>query len=502
MRLSDISDTKTLRAGFPDICRAIKEKETDMEVTEKNRTKYRMPGEFEPHEGCVMIWPERPGSWNYGAREAQKAFVKVAEAIGESEKVYMLVSKAQMENAKNQLGNVSGVILLECETDDAWARDVGATMVLDEKGAVCGVDWQFNAWGGDFDGLYRNWEKDDRVAAFICRTLGCPCLDARPFVLEGGSIHSHGEGTLIVTEACLLSQGRNPQMSREQIEEQLKYWLGVHKIIWLPCGIYQDETNEHVDNVCAFVRPGEVVLAWTEDETDPQYAMSLADLKVLEQETDAKGRKFKIHKLPIPQKPVCLTQEDVDGFVFEEGEDEREAGERMAASYVNFYISNGGIILPQFGDENDKRAVEILQKCFPERRIQGLEISSQFHFKRIKVIIMLFLEIHDFTHNNPRRENGGITARHDRISFLKLHVARQLVQIGKTCITPVPAQRSEITTPQHLAAQFELRIQQRDYNGKMVGNRRHNSHDTPFRHNSHVRLHSILTAFIHRNIIG
>ena len=152
------------------------------------------------------------------------------------------------------------------------------------------------------------------MAAFICRTLGCPCLDARPFVLEGGSIHSDGEGTLIVTEACLLSQGRNPQMSREQIEEQLKYWLGVHKIIWLPCGIYQDETNEHVDNVCAFVRPGEVVLAWTEDETDPQYAMSLADLKVLEQETDAKGRKFKIHKLPIPQKPVCLTQEDVDGL--------------------------------------------------------------------------------------------------------------------------------------------------------------------------------------------
>lgn len=94
--------------------------------------------------------------------------------------MYMLVSKAQMENAKNQLGNVSGVTLLECETDDAWARDVGATMVLDEKGAVCGVDWQFNAWGGTFDGLYRNWEKDDRVAAFICRTLGCPCLDARP----------------------------------------------------------------------------------------------------------------------------------------------------------------------------------------------------------------------------------------------------------------------------------------------------------------------------------
>ena len=372
MRLSDISDTKTLRAGFPDICRAIKEKETDMEVTEKNRTKYRMPGEFEPHEGCVMIWPERPGSWNYGAREAQKAFVKVAEAIGESEKVYMLVSKAQMENAKNQLGNVSGVTLLECETDDAWARDVGATMVLDEKGAVCGVDWQFNAWGGDFDGLYRNWEKDDRVAAFICRTLGCPCLDARPFVLEGGSIHSDGEGTVMVTEACLLSKGRNPQLSKEQIEEKLKAYLGAEKVLWLPRGIYLDETNEHVDNVCAFVGPAEVVLAWTDDPKDPQYPLSLETLQYLELQTDAKGRKIIVHKLPIPDVPVCVTPEDLEGYVFEEGEDTREVGERLAASYVNFYFSNGAVIMPAFGGKNaesDQRAAEILHSICPQREI-------------------------------------------------------------------------------------------------------------------------------------
>ena len=372
MRLSDISDTKTLRAGFPDICRAIKEKETDMEVTEKNRTKYRMPGEFEPHEGCVMIWPERPGSWNYGAREAQKAFVKVAEAIGVSEKVYMLVSKAQMENAKNQLGNVSGVTLLECETDDAWARDVGATMVLDEKGAVCGVDWQFNAWGGDFDGLYRNWEKDDRVAAFICRTLGCPCLDARPFVLEGGSIHSDGEGTVMVTEACLLSKGRNPQLSKEQIEEKLKAYLGAEKVLWLPRGIYLDETNEHVDNVCAFVGPAEVVLAWTDDPKDPQYPLSLETLQYLELQTDAKGRKIIVHKLPIPDVPVCVTPEDLEGYVFEEGEDTREVGERLAASYVNFYFSNGAVIMPAFGGKNaesDQRAAEILHSICPQREI-------------------------------------------------------------------------------------------------------------------------------------
>ena len=195
------------------------------------------------------------------------------------------------------------------------------------------------------------------------------CYDAKHFVLEGGSIHSDGEGTVIVTEACLLSKGRNPQMTKAQIEEQLCNYLGAEKIIWLPHGIWQDETNEHVDNVCAFVRPAEVVLAWTDDEYDPQWEYSNASLQVLVQETDAKGRAFTVHKLPIPKKPVCITEEELSGFVFEEGEDRREAGERLAASYVNFYISNGGVIVPQFGDEMDAVAVEMLGHLFPERKI-------------------------------------------------------------------------------------------------------------------------------------
>ena len=147
------------------------------------------------------------------------------------------------------------------------------------------------------------------------------------------------------------------------------HYLGVEKIIWLPRGIYQDETNEHVDNVCAFVKPAEVVLAWTEDTSDPQYALSKACLDVLMKEKDAKGRSFVVHKLLIPKTPVCVREEELSGYEFEEGEDTREAGERLAASYVNFYISNGGIILPQFGDEHDKLAVEQLAKLFPERKV-------------------------------------------------------------------------------------------------------------------------------------
>ena len=149
----------------------------------------------------------------------------------------------------------------------------------------------------------------------------------------------------------------------------MKAYLGAQKVIWLPRGIYQDETNEHVDNVCAFVKPGEVVLAWTEDEQDPQWEMSHESLRVLEQETDAKGRKFQVHKLLIPKKPVCITEEELAGFVFEEGEDVRSAGERLAASYVNFYIANGAVVVPQFGDEHDALAVKLLGDLFSDRKV-------------------------------------------------------------------------------------------------------------------------------------
>lgn len=332
---------------------------------------YHMPGEFEPHEGCVMIWPVRPGSWPNGGAEAKEAFCRIAYAISQSEKVWMLCNHDHVNEVRTafEKAKIANAQILEIETDDAWARDVGPTCVVKKGQAVRGIDWCFNAWGGETDGLYAHWDKDNAAAAKICDALGIDCYDARDFVLEGGSIHSDGEGTVIVTEACLLSKGRNPKMSKADIENELKEYLGAEKIIWLPNGIYNDETNEHVDNVCAFVKPGEVVLAWTEDVNDPQFLLSCKDLAILERETDAKGRKFMVHKLPIPKKPVCITEEELEGFVFEEGEDVREVGERLAASYVNFYISNGGVLVPQFGDENDGIAVEMLQKLFPDREV-------------------------------------------------------------------------------------------------------------------------------------
>ena len=333
---------------------------------------FYMPGEYEPQKGCIMIWPERPGSWPYGAKAARRAFKKIIAAIAESEEVFVAAGEKCFENAVSELSDIENVHVFKAETDDAWARDVAPTFVKNNAGIVRAVNWTFNAWGGDYNGLYASWDKDDAFAKFFAEKEGYKVYDASPFVLEGGSIHSDGEGTVMVTEKCLLSPGRNPGLSKDEIEQKLKEYLGVQKVIWLPNGIYNDETDEHVDNVCAFIRPGEAVLAWTNDENDPQYIMSKEDLDVLEHETDAKGRKITVHKLPIPEKHVFIGEEDLTGYEFEEGEDEREIGERLAASYVNFYFSNSAVILPAFGGENtesDREAVKIMEKLCPERKV-------------------------------------------------------------------------------------------------------------------------------------
>ena len=346
---------------------------------------FYMPSEFEPHQGCILIWPKRPGSWGYEAKAAGNAFAAVIKAIAQSEKVYVAVTKKTLpiaqeklfgENKNADIMQQDNIELFFADTDDAWARDTGPTFVVSGDADVSykdrilrGINWKFNAWGGEYDGLYADWSRDDKIAIEFMKHFGCDYYNAAPFVLEGGSIHTDGEGTLLVTENCLLSKGRNPELTKPQIEEKLKMYCNVHKIIWLPCGIYNDETNEHVDNVCAFTSPGEVVLAWTDDKNDPQYEMSMSCLKVLENETDAKGRKIKVRKLPIPSNHICITEYDLKGLEFEDGEDEREAGERLAASYVNFYISNKAVIVPQFGDKNDKAACDILSEAFPERQI-------------------------------------------------------------------------------------------------------------------------------------
>lgn len=332
-----------------------------------------MPAEFERHSGCLMIWPERADSWQYGAVEARKAFAEVAHAIAGSEKLTVFTSFEGYDTARKMLGDHIRVI--EMSSDDSWARDVMPTFVKNSGGEIRGIDWGFNAWGGLVDGLYFPWDKDNRMARKCCDLLEVDVYDKRAFIMEGGAVHVDGQGTAIVTEACLLSRGRNPHMSKQEIESELKKYLGVTKVIWLPCGIYFDETNEHVDNICAYVEVAHVVLAWTDDKNDPQYNMSVKCLNVLENERDAQGRKIKVTKLPLPN-PVYITKNECDGLVDFNGEPTRKPGERLSASYVNFYISNSAIIMPAFDDEHDDEAADILRNIFKDRKIIQIQARN------------------------------------------------------------------------------------------------------------------------------
>ncbi len=342
-------------------------------MTTPKQDGFFMPAEFAPHQGTAMIWPVRPGSWPGGALAAQRAFLAVATAIAQGETVYLL---ANPEDRAVVAGRVAECLptphpihVLPISSDDSWARDTAPTFLVNDQGELRAVDWQFNAWGGDFDGLYPDYAQDDLVASRLTRHLNVPCYDARPFVLEGGAIHSDGEGTVLVTESCLLSQGRNPHMTQDEISAQLQAYLGAEKVLWLPRGIFNDETTEHVDNICAFVAPAVVVLGWTDDQNDPQYPLSKACYDYLVAQTDAKGRPLVVHKLPIPKKPIALTEEEISAFDFAPGELAQEAGERLPASYVNFYIANHSVVVPQFGDEHDHLACEILKPLFPDREI-------------------------------------------------------------------------------------------------------------------------------------
>lgn len=328
-----------------------------------------MPGEFEPHAGTWMIWPERPSNWRLGAKPAQAAFAAVATAIATGEPVTVAASRAQYVNARAMLPDAVRVV--EISTDDAWMRDVGPTFVVNDAGEVRGVDWIFNAWGGLSGGLYFPWDQDDLVARKVLEIERCDRYRA-PFVLEGGAIHVDGEGTLLTTEECLLNPNRNPHLDKGQLEILLHEYLGVTSVIWLGQGVVEDETNGHVDNLCCFVRPGEVALTWTDDKRDPQYKVSLDAYQRLQSARDAKGRKLKIHKIPQPG-PLYRTQEEAQGVDAVDAGMPRARGERLAASYVNFYIANSTIVMPLLDPKHDRVVARLLARLFPKRRVIGVE---------------------------------------------------------------------------------------------------------------------------------
>jgi agmatine deiminase len=315
-----------------------------------------------------MLWPERPDNWRNAAGPAQRAFVGVASAIARFEPLTIGVSAASFESARELLP--PHIRVIEMSHDDCWTRDVGPTFVVNEAGAVRGVDWHFNAWGGYRGGLYAPWDLDELVARKVLEIENRDRYSAG-FINEGGAIHVDGAGTALVTEETLLNPNRNPHMSRRQIEAKLRKYLGVSTVVWLGKGVLNDETNGHIDNLACFVKPGEVCLTWTDDRRDPQYAISLDAWERLTEARDARGRRFKVHKLQMPG-PLHMSAKEAKGLVPRKGTKPRPAGDRLAASYVNFYIANGGIVMPLLDARTDRAAAATLRRLFPKRRVVGV----------------------------------------------------------------------------------------------------------------------------------
>ncbi|PKH01395.1 agmatine deiminase [Psychromonas sp. MB-3u-54] len=325
---------------------------------------FYFPAEFSPQQAVWLAWPERADNWRLNGKPAQKAFAAIANAIAEVVPVSIIVSQQQYQPAKMLLN--ASIQLIEMDYNDAWMRDIGPTVLINSSGQHRAVSWQFNSWGGDFNGLYSPWNKDDQVAKNVSELLHLDFYQA-PFVLEGGAIHTDGEGTLYTTEECLLSPGRNPHLTKSGIETLLAQYLGIKKIIWIPQGLYNDETDGHVDNLIHVVGPAKVVLSWTDDRTDPQYAISLQALALLNSSCDAQGRQIEVTKLPIPG-PLYMTAQEAAEIEPSKGM-VRKGNERLAGSYTNFLMLNQTVFVPALDEKQDKIVSAILSDLLPEYRI-------------------------------------------------------------------------------------------------------------------------------------
>ena len=328
-----------------------------------------MPGEFERHAGTWILWPERPDTWRDNAAPAQRVFADLAEIISRYESVTVGASTAQFERAREMLP--PQVRVVELSANDAWVRDNGPAFVVNDAGDVRLVNWGFNAWGGESDGLYASWELDEMVPVKIAEIEQVDWYEG-PLVLEGGSFIVDGEGTLITTEECLLHPSRNPDRSRDEIEAILGDYLGIGKVIWLRIGeLADDETNGHIDGLVAYVAPGELLVHWIDDPADPLRSACEDVHWQLEAAIDARGRAFKVHKLRASHY-MTTTEEESAGVLAAPGSKPREAGVILPEIYANLYVGNGFVVVPLFDSPDDEPALETVRGAFPGRDVIGL----------------------------------------------------------------------------------------------------------------------------------
>ena len=325
---------------------------------------YRMPAEWEPHEATWLAWPHNAEDWPGKFQAIPWLYAEIVRLLAAREFVHLLVEDAKAQRRASGIleragANLDRVSFHLWPTDRGWTRDSGPIFVRNSDGKVAITNWRFNAWA-----KYDNWQLDDQVPGRVAALLGMPewqpavelagCFRQR-LVLEGGSIDTNGAGIFLTSEECLLSdvQARNPGVSRAQLEQAFDDYLGIDQVIWLNRGIAGDDTHGHIDDITRFVGPGTIVTAVEPHTSDPNHAPLAENLARLKAARTFEGKQFDLVELPLP-RPVVFS------------------GQRLPASYANFYIANDLVLVPTFHDPNDRVALNILAEAFPCREVIGI----------------------------------------------------------------------------------------------------------------------------------
>jgi agmatine deiminase len=312
---------------------------------------YTMPAEWASHAGCWMAWPKRIELWREHIEGAREDYVRVARAIAAHEPVTMIADPPDAAEAHRRCG--PSIKVVSMPIDDSWLRDSAPTVLVNRAGGRAAAAFTFNAWGAK----YQPHDQDATLGARIAELAGFPVYKSK-LVVEGGGFLSDGEGTLITAETCVLNANRNPGWSKAEAEAELRAMLGIEKVIWLPGDVMDTETDGHVDGYLAYVEPATVLCEVVADPLDPRFAIMAENRRVLESETDARGRRFNL--LPIVEAPRSAVPEGI------------------CRSYVNFYIANGAVIAPAYGLPEDETVAETLRLAYPDRLIVPVPLKDLF----------------------------------------------------------------------------------------------------------------------------
>lgn len=319
---------------------------------------FYMPAEWHEHHATWIAWPHDPITFPQRVQTVEKVFATIIYYLHLNENVELLVLNEEMQNQAEKIlrlnyVDINKTTFHQVNYADVWTRDYAPTFLINRSNKEkAWVKWKYNAYGNKFAELLKDNEASYQIENYLNQTMF-----ESGIIMEGGAVDVNGKGSLITTEECLLNKNRNPNLSKQQIENKLKNYLGVNNIIWLKQGIIGDHTDGHVDEIARFVNENTIICAYEENKNDPNFEILKNNFQTLQNATDQNGKPFELVKLPMPQ----MNYDD---------------DERAPVSYANFYIANKSVLVPQFSHKNDQVAIDILQELFMDREIIGIDCKN------------------------------------------------------------------------------------------------------------------------------